>query len=65
MQGATNGLTTSVDVSMYDGTLRGKGAAINDATKITATETGATAVGINPVATETVDGVVYKVIYYQ
>ena len=65
MQGATNGLTTSVDVSMYDGTLRGKGAAINDATKITATETGATVVGINPVATETVDGVVYKVIYYQ
>ena len=65
IQGATNGITTSVDISMFDGILRGKNAAINNTSRITTTESGATAVGINPVATETIDGVVYKVIYYQ
>lgn len=65
IQGATNGITTSVNISMFDGILRGKNAAINNTDRITTTESGATAVGINPVATETIDGVVYKVIYYQ
>lgn len=65
IQGATNGVTTNVDISMFDGILRGKNAAINNTSRIMTTESGATAVGIDPVATETIDGVVYKVIYYQ
>ena len=65
LQGATYGVNTSVDISMFDGKLRGKTAAINNTSSITATEDGATAVGIDAVATEVIDGVTYKVIYYQ
>ena len=65
IQGATNGVTTSVNISMFDGILRGKNAAINDTSRITATEDGVTSVGVDSVATELVDGVTYKVIYYQ
>lgn len=65
LQGATYGLNTSVNVSMYDGTLRGGTAAVNNASLITATEFGATSVGIDSVVTEVVDGVTYKIIYYQ
>ncbi len=65
IQGATNGVTTSVDISMFDGILRGKNAAINNTSRIIATESGATAVGISSVETETIDGIVYKVLYYQ
>jgi hypothetical protein len=65
LQGATYGLNTSVDVTMYDGVLRGKNNAINNTARITTTEAGATAVGINPTATEVVDGVTYKIIYYE
>ena len=65
LQGATYGLNTSVNVSMFDGRLRGETAAINNTARITTTETGATPVGINPVATEVVDGVTYQIIYYQ
>ncbi len=65
IQGATYGVTTSVNITMYDGVLRGKTAAINDTTKIAEWEDGATAVGIDSVVTETIDGVVYEVIYYQ
>lgn len=65
LQGATYGLNTSVDVSMFDGRLRGKTAAINSTARITATESGATSVGIDSVVTEVVDGVTYQIIYYQ
>jgi hypothetical protein len=65
LQGATYGVNTSVDISMFDGKLRGKTAAINNTSRITATEDGATAVGIDAVATEVVDGETYKVVYYQ
>ena len=65
IQGATNGITTSVNISMFDGILRGKNAAINNTGRITATEVGAVSVGIDSVATEVIDGVTYKVIYYQ
>ncbi|MCR5832887.1 MAG: hypothetical protein K6G36_03090 [Candidatus Saccharibacteria bacterium] len=56
---------SSVNVSMFDGTLRGGAAAVNNASHITATESGATSVGIDSVVTEVVDGVTYKIIYYQ
>ena len=65
IQGATNGVTANANISMFDGILRGKNAAINNTSRITSTEVGATAVGINPVATEVIDGVTYKVLYYQ
>ena len=65
LQGATYGLNTSVDVSMFDGTLRGGSSAVNNASRITATESGATSVGIDSVVTEVIDGVTYKIIYYQ
>ena len=65
LQGATYGVNTSVDISMFDGKLRGKTAAINNTSRITATEDGATAVGIDAVATEVVGGETYKVVYYQ
>ena len=65
LQGATYGVNTSVDISMFDGKLRGKTAAINNTSRITATEDGVTAVGIDAVATEVVDGETYKVVYYQ
>ena len=50
---------------MFDGKLRGKTAAINNTGRITAKEDGATAVGIDAVATEGVDGATYQVVYYQ
>ena len=65
LQGATYGVNTSVNISMFDGKLRGKTAAINNTSRITATEDGATAVGIDAVATEVVDGETYNVVYYQ
>ena len=65
LQGATYGLNTSVDVAMYDGILRGKNNAINNSARIVTTEAGATDVGISSVATEVIDGVTYKVVYYQ
>lgn len=65
LQGATYGVNTSVDISMFDGKLRGKTAAINNTSRIMTTEDGATAVGIDAVATEVVDGETYKVVYYQ
>jgi hypothetical protein len=46
---------------MYDGVLRGRTAAINDASKITAIEVGAT-----PVAgTEVIDGATYQTLHYE
>ena len=65
LQGATYGLNTSVDVAMYDGILRGKNRAINDSAHITATEADATSVGIDSTLTEVVDGVTYKVVYFE
>ena len=65
LQGATYGVNTAVGISMYDGVLRGKTAAINNTSRITASEASATAIGIDSVATEVIDGVTYKVIYYQ
>ncbi len=65
LQGATYGLNTGVDVAMFDGILKGKNGAINDTTHITATEVGATSVGIDSVVTEVIDGATYKVVYYQ
>ena len=65
LQGKTNGLNTAVNVSMFDGILRGETAAINNTGRIAATEVGAMAVGINPVETEVIDGVTYKIVYYQ
>lgn len=65
LQGATYGLNTSVNVSMFDGKLRGKSKAINDTSRITTTETGATSVGIDTVVTEVIDNETYKIIYYQ
>lgn len=66
IQGATYGITTgNNNISMYDGILRGKTGAIDNSGRIIATESGATAVGINPVVTEIIDGVTYKVLYYE
>ena len=66
IQGATYGITTSGgNISMYDGILRGETGAIDNPGRITAIESGATAVGINPVVTEIIDGVTYKVLYYE
>jgi hypothetical protein len=65
LQGATYGVNTAVGISMYDGVLRGKTAAINNTSRITASEASATAIGIDPAVTEVIDGVTYKVIYYQ
>lgn len=65
LQGATYGVNTAVDISMYDGILRGKTAAINNTSRIIASEASATAIGIDPAVTEVIDGVTYKVIYYQ
>lgn len=65
LQGGTYGLNTSVDITMYDGILRGKNSAINNTSRITVTETGATSVGINPAVTEVVNGITYNVIYFQ
>ena len=60
IQGATYGVNTSVNITMYDGELRGKTAAINNANRIL-TETGVPPVG----ETATIDGVVYKILYCQ
>ena len=65
LQGATYGVNMAVGISMYDGVLRGKTAAINNTSRITASEASATAIGIDPAVTEVIDGVTYKVIYYQ
>ncbi len=66
IQGATYGITTgNNNISMYDGILRGETGVIDNPGRITATESGATAVGINPVVTEIIDGVTYKVLYYE
>ena len=66
IQGATYGITTgNNNISMYDGILRGETGAIDNPGRITATESGATAVGINPVVTEIIDGTTYKVLYYE
>ena len=65
IQGATYGITTVNNISMYDGILRGKTGAIDNPGRITATESGASAVGINPVVTEIIDGVTYEVLYYE
>lgn len=65
IQGATYGVNTSVNITMYDGELRGKTAAINNANRITLTEVGASLIGINPEETAMIDGVVYKILYCQ
>jgi hypothetical protein len=65
IQGATYGITSVNNISMYDGILRGKTGAIDNPGRITATESGATAVGIDPVVTEIIDGVTYEVLYYE
>lgn len=65
LQGATYGINTSVNISMYDGVLRGETAAINNASRITATEAGATSVGIDTTVTEIIDGITYKIVYFQ
>ena len=65
IQGATYGITTVNNISMYDGILRGETGAIDNPGRITATESGATAVGIDSVVTEIIDGVTYKVLYYE
>ena len=65
IQGATYGVTTNTDISMYDGVLRGKTAAIDDPSRITASEPGAAVIGVNPEVTEIVDGLIYKILYYQ
>ena len=65
IQGATYGITTSNDIAIYDGVLRGRMAAIEDPGKITVTENGATPVGLNPEVTEVIDGHTYKILYYQ
>ena len=65
LQGATYGINTSVNISMYDGVLRGETAAINNASRITTTEAGATSVGIDTTVTEVIDGVTYKIVYFQ
>ena len=44
MQGETNGIYALVDYSLYDGMIKGKTAAVNDESKITGIETGATKV---------------------
>ena len=65
IQGATYGITTSNNIAIYDGVLRGRMAAIENPGKITATENGAIPVGLNPEVTEVIDGYTYKILYYQ
>ena len=65
IQGATYGVTANTDISMYDGVLRGTTAAIDDPNRITASEPGAAVVGVNPEVTEIIDGLIYKILYYQ
>ena len=65
IQGATYGITTSKNMAMYDGILKGGTAAINNPGRITITENGATPVGLNPEVTEVIDGLTYKILYYQ
>lgn len=61
IQGATYGIMTTPNITMYDGILRGRTAAINDASKITTIEVGAT-----PVAgTEVIDGATYQTLHYE
>ena len=61
IQGTTYGITTTPNITMYDGVLRGRTAAINDVLKITAFEVGAT-----PVAgTEVIDGATYQTLHYE
>lgn len=61
IQGGANGVTTTPNITMYDGILKGKTAAINNASKITTIETGATAV----TGTELIDGVTYQTLHYE
>ena len=65
IQGATYGITTSKNMAMYDGILKGGTAAINNPGRITITENGATPVGLDPEVTEVIDGLTYKILYYQ
>ena len=61
IQGATRGVTTSVDIAFYDGILKGRDAAINNPSRITAVEVNA----------EPVDGVAtvnheeYHTLHYE
>lgn len=45
--------------------VEGGTAAVNNASRITATESGAASVGIDTVVAEVIDGVTYKIVYYQ
>ena len=66
IQGATYGVTAGgYALSMFDGELRGRTAAIDDSNMITTTENNATAVGIDPEVTTMIDGKTYKMLYYE
>ena len=66
IQGATYGVTAGgYALSMFDGELRGRTAAIDDSNMITAAENNATAVGIDPEVTTMIDGKTYKMLYYE
>ena len=60
IQGKTNGISTSVNISLYDGILKGISAPINNESRITNKEEGATKVS----ETETIGEDTYKTLYY-
>ena len=59
IQGATLGINSTTNYSLYDGTIRGKTNAVNDTSKITDVETGHELAS----STESIDGSVYKIAY--
>lgn len=60
LQGKTYGLTTTTDVSIYDGIFKGVTLAIDDTSKIVNKELGA----IENNSTEDIDGSTYKTLFY-
>ena len=60
LQGKTAGLTTSVNVNIYDGIIKGQTKSVDNPSKLTSEE-GASVVDTE---TETISGVEYKLLYY-
>ena len=60
VQGEKYGINTSVNISVYDGIIKGIDDPINNESKITNTENNSTIVNGN----ETIDSKTYKTLYY-
>ena len=61
LRGATYGVETGRAINVYDGTLKGVSAAINDESRISGTESGFAKTH----ATEEIDGRTYQTLYYR